>query len=83
MATASTASALRSFGVIALVVGGALVLASQLPDTAILTLTSIPVEPIVLVAAIPLAYLALGVVAGMDPRRYVDRVPDGRGRAGS
>ncbi len=64
-------SALRSFGVIALVVGGALLLASQLPDTAILTLTSIPVEPIVLVAAIPLAYLALGVVAGMDPRRYV------------
>ena len=64
-------NALRSFALIALVVGGALVLASRLPDTAILTLTSIPVEPIVLVAAIPLAYLALGVVAGMDPRRYV------------
>ena len=64
-------NALRSFALIALVVGGALVLASRLPDTPILTLTSIPVEPIVLVAAIPLAYLALGVVAGMDPRRYV------------
>jgi hypothetical protein len=64
-------NALRSFALIALVVGGALVLASQLPDTPILTLTSIPVEPIVLVAAIPLAYLALGVVAGMDPRRWV------------
>ncbi len=63
--------ALRSFGLIGLLVGGALVLASQLPDTPILTLTSVPVEPIVLVAAIPLAYLALGVIAGMDPRRYV------------
>ena len=42
-----------------------------LPDTAILTLTSIPVEPLVLLAGLPLAYLALGVVGGRDPRRYV------------
>ena len=44
---------------------------SLLPDTAILTLTSIPVEPLVLLAGLPLAYLALGVVGGRDPRRYV------------
>jgi hypothetical protein len=29
------------------------------------------VEPIVLIAGLPLAYLALGVIAGRDPRRYV------------
>ena len=44
---------------------------SLLPDTAILTLTSIPVEPLVLLAGLPLVYLALGVVGGRDPRRYV------------
>ena len=57
------------------IVGGAVglgfILASLLGDDPILTLTRIPVEPIVLVAAVPLAYLALGVFAGRDPRRYV------------
>ena len=64
-------NAIRSFGLLGLVVVAAFVAASLLPETAILTLTNIPVEPIVLVAAIPLAYLAMGVIAGMDPRRYV------------
>jgi C-terminal four TMM region of protein-O-mannosyltransferase/Dolichyl-phosphate-mannose-protein mannosyltransferase len=63
--------ALRQFGLIGLLVAGGLLVASRLPDTPLLTLTNVPVEPIVLVAAIPLAYLALGVIAGMDPRRYV------------
>ena len=57
------------------IVGGAVglgfILASRLGDDPILTLTRIPVEPIVLVAAVPLAYLALGVLAGRDPRRFV------------
>ena len=50
---------------------GAASIASLLPDTPILTLTRIPVEPIVLLAALPLAYLALGVFAARDPRRFV------------
>ncbi len=58
-----------------LLTGGAvalgLVAVSLLPDAAILTLTSIPVEPLVLLAGLPLVYLALGVVGGRDPRRYV------------
>ena len=37
----------------------------------ILTLTSIPVEPIALIVAIPLGYLALQVFASRDPRRFV------------
>ncbi len=57
------------------IVGGAVglgfILASALGEDPILTLTRIPVEPIVLVAAVPLAYLALGVLAGRDPRRFV------------
>ena len=61
----------RSLAVTGLIVGVALVAASLLPDTSILTLTRIPVEPIVLMAALPLAYLALGVFAGRDPRRFV------------
>ena len=44
---------------------------SLLPDTAILTLTNIPVEPIALVVGIPLGYLALQVMASRDARRFV------------
>ena len=61
----------RSIGLTGAAVALGLVIVSLLPDAAILTLTSIPVEPIVLVAALPLAYLALGVIGGRDPRRYV------------
>ena len=42
-----------------------------LPDTAILTLTDIPVEPIALIVAIPLGYLGLQVFASRDARRFV------------
>ena len=49
----------------------ALVVAALLPDTAILTLTNIPVEPIALIVALPLGYLALQVIASRDARRFV------------
>jgi hypothetical protein len=50
----------------------ALFLVSALvPDTAIFTLTNIPVEPIAMVVAIPLTYLALQVIASRDARRFV------------
>jgi hypothetical protein len=42
-----------------------------LPDTAILTLTNIPVEPIALVVAIPLGYVGLQIFASRDARRFV------------
>ena len=60
-----------SMGLTGVAVALGFVIVSLLPDAAILTLTSIPVEPIVLVAGLPLAYLALGVIGGRDPRRYV------------
>jgi len=50
---------------------GALLVTALLPDTAILTLTNIPVDPIALVVAIPLGYLALQVFASRDARRFV------------
>jgi hypothetical protein len=49
----------------------ALIIVAFLPDTVILTLTNIPVEPIALVVAIPLGYLALQVFSSRDPRRFV------------
>jgi cytochrome bd-type quinol oxidase subunit 2 len=61
----------RGLAISGAIVGVGLVVASLLPDTAILTLTRVWVEPIVLMAALPLAYLALGVFASRDPRRYV------------
>jgi hypothetical protein len=58
-----------------LIAGGAvaigLLIAALLPDTALLTLQGIPVEPIALVVALPLAYLAAQVVGARDARRYV------------
>ena len=50
---------------------GALVLASLLPETTIVSLTNLPVEPIAVIAAIPLGYLALQVFAARDARRFV------------
>ena len=49
----------------------ALIAASFLPDTTILVLTNIPVEPIAMLVAIPLGYLALQVFASRDARRFV------------
>jgi hypothetical protein len=58
-----------------LVAGGAvaigLLVAALLPDTALLTLQGIPVEPIALVVALPLLYLAAQVLSARDARRYV------------
>ncbi|HYH92789.1 MAG TPA: phospholipid carrier-dependent glycosyltransferase, partial [Candidatus Saccharimonadales bacterium] len=42
-----------------------------LPDTEIMTLTGIPVEPIALIIAIPLSYLAAQVIAARDAHRFV------------
>jgi hypothetical protein len=53
------------------VVAAALFAASFLPDTAIVTLTNLPVEPIAILAMVPLGYLALQVYASRDAHRYV------------
>jgi hypothetical protein len=45
--------------------------AALLPDTPLLTLNSIPVEPIALLVGLPLVYLAAQVIAARDARRYV------------
>jgi hypothetical protein len=63
-------------GVRTLVIGGVVValafaLASLLPDTPILTWPRVPVEPIALLALVPLAYLAAQVLAARDARRFV------------
>jgi C-terminal four TMM region of protein-O-mannosyltransferase/Dolichyl-phosphate-mannose-protein mannosyltransferase len=42
-----------------------------LPDTPIITLTSVPVEPIALIIGLPLAYFAAQVVVARDARRYI------------
>jgi hypothetical protein len=49
----------------------ALIVVSYLPETPILTLSSIPVEPIALVVGLPLVYFALQVIGARDPRRFV------------
>jgi hypothetical protein len=48
-----------------------LIAASLLPDTPVLNLTNLPVEPIAVIVAIPLGYLALQVFAARDSRRFV------------
>ena len=45
--------------------------ASLLPDTPLVTLNGVPVEPIALIVAIPLVFLAAQVIAARDARRYV------------
>jgi 4-amino-4-deoxy-L-arabinose transferase-like glycosyltransferase len=48
-----------------------IVVAALLPDSAIVTWTGIPVEPIALIVALPLLYLAGQVFAARDARRFV------------
>jgi hypothetical protein len=48
-----------------------LIVAALLPDTPLLTLTTIPVEPIALIVGAPLAYLGFQVIGATDPRRFV------------
>lgn len=55
----------------AVIVAAALAGAALLPDTSILTLRGIPVEPIALVVMLPLLYLAGQVMAARDARRFV------------
>ena len=64
-------AAFRSLVATGVVVALALFGASLLPETAILTLTNVPVEPIALVVALPLAYLGLQILSSRDARRYV------------
>ncbi len=55
----------------AVVVAVGFVAAAFLPDAPIITLRGIPVEPIALVVALPLAYFALQVSAARDAHRFV------------
>ncbi len=64
-------AAYRSLFWTGLGVVAALLVVSLIPDTSILTLTSIPVEPIALVVGIPLGYLAIQVLSSRDARRFV------------
>jgi C-terminal four TMM region of protein-O-mannosyltransferase len=65
------ASGMRTLVIGGVVVALAFALASLLPDTRILTWPRIPVEPIALLALVPLAYLAAQVLAARDARRFV------------
>ncbi|HEX7950653.1 MAG TPA: hypothetical protein VF494_09920, partial [Candidatus Limnocylindrales bacterium] len=49
----------------------ALFVVTLLPDSPILTLVNLPVEPIALMIGVPLAYLGLQVLGARDPRRFV------------
>jgi hypothetical protein len=48
----------------------ALAAAAFLPEAPIVTLTSLPVEPIALVVGLALGWYALGVIGARDPRRF-------------
>jgi len=63
--------AFRSLVVAGAVVAIGLFVASFLPETPILTLNNIPVEPIALVIAVPLGFLGLQIFASRDARRWV------------
>ena len=71
VASDQMATAYRSLFFTGLGVAAALLVVGLLPETAILTLNNIPVEPIALIVAIPLGYLALQVMASRDARRFV------------
>ena len=64
-------SAYRSLVAAGAVVAVALFGASFLPETVLLTLNNIPVEPIAMVVAVPLGYLGLQIFASRDARRWV------------
>jgi hypothetical protein len=68
--TADSAAAFGSLLGAGLAVVAALIVAALLPDTPLLTLTTIPVEPIAIIVGAPLVYLAFQVVAAVDPRRF-------------
>ncbi len=51
-------------------VAGGFIVARFLPDTPLFTLSSVPVEPIALVVALPLGYFASTAIAARDARRF-------------
>ena len=53
-----------------LAVVAASIVAALLPDVPLVTLTTVPVEPIALIVGAPLAYLAFQVIGATDPRRF-------------
>ncbi len=67
----ATAGSFRGLIVAALGVAIGFAAAALLPETALLTLSSVPVEPIAVVIGLPLAYFGAQVVAARDARRYV------------
>jgi C-terminal four TMM region of protein-O-mannosyltransferase/Dolichyl-phosphate-mannose-protein mannosyltransferase len=71
VADRSPDSGIRQLVIGALAVALLLFGAALLPDTALLTLNGIPVEPIALVVGLPLVYLAGQVMAARDARRFV------------
>ena len=65
------AGGIRRLAISGVAVGLAFAVAALLPDARILTWPRIPVEPIALLALVPLAYLAGQVLAARDARRFV------------
>ncbi|HEX5149756.1 MAG TPA: phospholipid carrier-dependent glycosyltransferase, partial [Candidatus Limnocylindrales bacterium] len=47
-----------------------LIVAALLPETPVISISAIPVEPLALVIGAPLAYLAFQVIGATDPRRF-------------
>ena len=68
---AERAGSMRSLVIWGVVVGLAFAGAAFLPDSRIISWPRIPVEPIALLALLPLAYLAGQVLAARDARRFV------------
>ncbi len=62
---------IRRLVITAIAVAFGMAATAFLPDVTLLTLNGIPVEPIALVVAIPLVFLAAQVIAARDARRYV------------
>ena len=67
----SETRAMRRQVVTAGAVAVGIVIAALLPDVPVVTWTGIPVEPIALIVALPLLYLAGQVFAARDARRFV------------
>ncbi|MEJ7749252.1 MAG: phospholipid carrier-dependent glycosyltransferase, partial [Candidatus Limnocylindrales bacterium] len=65
------AAVIRRLGLIAVAVAIGLAGVGLLADTQLLTLSSLPVEPIAVIVGLPLAFLAAQVLGARDARRYV------------
>ncbi len=64
-------AAFTSFARVGVALIVALIVVALLPDSPILTLTNLPVEPIAVFVGAPLGYFALQVLGARDPRRFV------------